>query len=606
MNPRNTSKKKGVEAPSWLTDGQEDSRPKLGTAELSRTPISYYFSHLNPWENIRKMGSNLRLDLLSGLTVAVIALPLALAFGVASGLGAITGLWGAICGGIFVGLFGGSATGVSGPTGPMTVQLAALIGNFRLADGGVDLTFAFGIVFLSGVLMVVLALCKIGRFIYYTPYSVISGFMCGIGAIIVVLQINPFLGLPTLSSVKEALIAIPASVISLNPTALLISLITFGTILAWPRIAPTTYLPGPLVGLITGTITANLLGLEIAYIGQIPTGLPQLYWPDLTRVAEMIGPAAALAGLSIFDSLLTCLIVDNMTGDRHNSDREIFGQGIANLGAGLIGGLAVATATMRSVANIKCGARTGLAAATHGAVLLALVLGLAPYASFIPMACLAGILIKVGIDIIDYRVLPILHRMPFTDKICFWAVFALTVWVDLLVAMGVGLAIAFFRFVQEVSDLYNHEVVSLQDIKESWPGENAIPSEFRDRVLILRPEGPLFFGAVDTLFRTVERLVSFEVLIIRMKRVPMIDLSGAYALEDLIDKAKRQGATVLLTGLKPKVRSVLDQLEILDKIGRQNCFDNFEAAIQQLKTRLLAERAGPAIQPKLAVPDHWM
>jgi sulfate permease, SulP family len=457
------------------------------------------------------------------------------------------------------------------------------------------------------VIMIALALCKVGRFIYYTPYSVISGFMCGIGTIIIVLQINPFLGLPTLSSVKQALIVLPGSLMSVEPKALLISGGTLATIFVWPRIAPATYIPGPLVGLVAGTIAANLLGLDIAYIGQIPTGLPELYWPDLSRVADMIAPAAALAGLSVFDSLLTCLIIDNMTGNRHNSDREILGQGIANIGAGLIGGLAVATATMRSVANIKCGARTGLSTVTHGAILLALVLGLAPYTSLIPMACLAGILLKVGIDIIDYRVLPLLHRMPTTDKICFLAVLGLTVLVDLLIAMGVGLAIAFFRFVQEVSDLYNHEVVSLTDIQEPWPGENLIPAEFKNRVLIIRLEGPLFFGAADTLYRTVEKLIHFDALIIRLKRVPMIDLSGAYALEDLILKAKRQDAVVLLTGLAPRVREVLGNLGILDQVGTENCFDRFEDAIRRLQIISARDRdASKVAGVKLAVPDHWM
>jgi SulP family sulfate permease len=581
---------------AFLFSGASSSR-RLRKAEqmsIERKAVLNYLSDLNPWHNVRLMGTNVRLDLLSGLTVAVIALPLALAFGVASGLGAITGVWGAICGGIFVGLFGGSATAVSGPTGPKTVQLAAVMEHYRLSDGGPDLTFAFGIVALSGIIMVVLAFMKVGRFIYYTPYSVISGFMCGIGAIIIILQINPFLGLTTLSSIKEALIAIPSSLMQVQPEALLISAGTFATILVWPRMAPITWLPGPLVGLVLGTLAANVLDLKIAYIGEIPTGMPQLYLPDLSRIAEMIAPAAALAGLAVFDSLLTCLVADNMTGDRHHSDREILGQGIANVAAGLAGGLTTATATMRTVANIKCGARSGLAAVTHGGVLLALVLGLAPLTSYIPMAALAGILVKIGVDIIDYRVLPVLHRMPLTDKICFWAVFGLTVWVDLLVAMGVGLAIAFFRFVHEMSDLYDHQVVSLQDVKEPWPGEDLIPEAMKQRVLILRPEGPLFFGAADTLYRTIERLVHFDVLIIRLRRVPIIDLSGAYALEDLIEKAHRQGAVVLLTSLNPRVRKVLEELGILDKVGLQNCFDRFEDAVGRVKD-LLSEVRTEAI-----------
>ncbi len=554
--------------------------------KIDRKTVLNYLSEFNPWHNIRVMGSNVRVDLLAGLTVAVIALPLALAFGVASGLGAITGVWGAICGGIFVGLFGGSNIAVSGPTGPLTVQLAAIMQNYRLPDGGPDLVFAFGIVVLSGIIMIAIALFRVGRFIYYTPYSVISGFMCGIGLIIIILQINPFFGLPGQSSIGAAFKSIPIMLTNFKIEALLVSAATFGTILIWPRIARITWLPGPLVGLIVGTAIANLLGFDIAYLGDIPTGLPQFYLPDLSRISLMIAPAVALAGLAIFDSLMTCLVADNMTGERHSSDREIFGQGVANVAAGMFGGLATATATMRTVANIRCGAKSPLAALTHGAVLLAIVLGLAPFASIIPMACLAGILVKIGIDILDYRVLPVLRRIPLTDKICFWTVLVVTVSIDLLVAMGIGLAIAFFRFVQEMSDLYKNDVVSLTDIKDTWPGEDLIPPALKERILILRPEGPLFFGTADTLFRTIERLVHFDVLIIRLRRVPMIDLSGAFALEDLVNKAKSRGTVVLLTSLNPNVRKTLDQLGILDKVGRQHCFEKFDDAVQDVKTIL--------------------
>lgn len=550
--------------------------------KIERKAVMRYLTEFSPWHNVRVMGKNIRVDLLAGLTVAVIALPLALAFGVASGLGAITGVWGAICGGIFVGLFGGSNVAVSGPTGPKTVQLAAVMQNYRLPDGGPDLVFAFGIVALSGIIMIAIALLRVGKFIYYTPYSVVSGFMCGIGVIIIAIQINPFLGLPTLSSITGALTAIPSSVMNLKPAALLVSSVTIASIFLWPKIAPIKWLPGPLVGLIVGTATANLLGLDIMYIGEIPTGVPEIYWPDFSRIALMIAPAAALAGLAIFDSLMTCLVADNMTGERHSSDREIFGQGVANVGAGLLGGLTTATATMRTVANVKCGARTPLAAFTHGAVLLAIVLGLAPYASIIPMACLAGILVKIGIDIMDYRVMPVLHRMPLTDKICFFTVFLVTVWIDLLVAMGIGLAIAFFRFVQEMSDLYKNEIVSLVDIKETWPGEDMIPASIKERILILRPEGPLFFGSADTLFRTIESLVHHDVLIIRLRRVPTIDLSGAFALDDLIEKAHSKKTVVLLTSVNPRVRKILDELGIIKRIGANNCFERFEDAVEEI------------------------
>lgn len=556
-------------------------------AKLTKDPKSQrvrdYFQTFNPWKNIRLMGTNVRGDLLAGVTVAVIALPLALAFGVASGLGPEAGMWAAICGGIFVGIFGGSKVGISGPTGPKVVQLAALVEITRLASGGTpDLSFIFTLVFLSGLVCVALAFCKVGRFIYYVPYSAVSGFMCGIGVIIILLEIPPMLGFATPTSVIDAIKQIPYDFMHENPQALTVSLATFFTILIWPKISPVKWLPGPLMGLIVGTATANFFQFDIEYIGNMPTGLPPIYLPDLSivthRFGDLIGPAFALAGLCVFDSLLTCLVADNMTDDRHDSDQEIFGQGIANLACGLFGGVTTATATIRTVASVKSGGQTGLASVTHGVILLALMLGLAPVASYIPMACLAGILLKVGIDIIDYRVLPVLHRMPLADAICFWSVLGLTISVDLLVAMGVGITIAFVRAIHEFGTLYEQKIVNLKELDRNWEGEESMDDSLKERVLKLRLEGPIFFGVSDAMYQVVNQLSDFDYLIIRMMRVPMVDMSGAYLLEDVIEKAQRQGATVLMTGATPEILRKLERLKVIDRLGRENCLETFEEA----------------------------
>ncbi len=546
--------------------------------------LKSYLSEFNPWHNIKLMHTNIPNDILSGFTVAVIAMPLALAFGVASGLGAEAGMWSAICGGILVGLFGGSNTGVSGPTGPKVVQLAAIIAATKLASGEPDIVFAMSMVFLSGLVCIALALLKIGRFIYYTPYSVVSGFMCGIGVIIILLEIPPMLGFATPHSVIDAIKQIPYDVMHEKPHALIISLATFFTILVWPRITKKQWLPAPLLALIVGTSIAHLFHFtDIEYIAQMPVGLPHLYLPDFSRFGELIGGAFALAGLCIFDSLLTCLVSDNMTNERHNSDREIFGQGIANLACGLVGGVTTATATMRTVANIKCGGKTGLASIVHGLVLLALMLGLAPYASYIPMACLAGILLKVGIDIIDYRVLPVLHRMPLTDSVCFWTVLVLTISVDLLVAMGVGITIAFVRIVQELGQAYEQDVVNLNQMSRALPADVSMPDDLKEKVLKLRLEGPLFFGVSDTVYRASSALVDYKYLIIRMARVPMVDMSGAYLLDDIVEKAHQQGAIVFFTGLRPNVERTLDRLRVFEKITDGNCLETFNDAIFRIQ-----------------------
>ena len=544
------------------------------------------------------MGTNVAQDTMAGITVAFIALPLALGFGVASGLGAITGMWGAIAGGIVGGLFGGSNVGVSGPTGPKTVQLAVVMHDHMLANGQPDLGFAFGCVFLSGIIMLALAIMRVGKFIYLTPYSVISGFMCGIGAIVMIIEFNPFVGLPTLSSVREALMAIPSSAMNADPQALLISCLTLGTIIIWPRITSVLWLPAPLIGLAVGTAVANIFGFAIDYIPEVPTGLPDIYLPPLWRFDEMLAPAAALAGLAIYDSLLTCVVIDQMTDDRHNSDQEIWGQGMANMAAGLVGGLTTATATMRSVANIQCGAKTITATIVHGLVLLALVLGLAPLASYIPMAALAGILFKVGYDILDFRVFPVLHRMPTPSKITFWTVLFLTVWEDLLVAVGVGLAIAFFLFVRDMSEMWKPEVKGLEESQK--PTKELVPEHLKKQIAVLEPEGPMFFGIADTLYRQVDKLVHFKILIVSMRYVPVIDLSGAFALEDMVELARKRGTKVIVKGMNPAVRRTLSELSVLKHIGAENVTEDFDSALKKAIDYIGEQFLGRSIDPKKA------
>lgn len=546
----------------------------------SRTSfIRKYLSEFNPWSRIRMMGTNVAQDVMAGITVAFIALPLALGFGVASGLGAITGMWGAIAGGIVGGLFGGSNNGVSGPTGPKTVQLAVVMHDHMLADGQPDLGFAFGCVFLSGVLMLALAVFRVGKFIYLTPYSVISGFMCGIGAIVMIIEFNPFVGLPTLSSVREALMAIPSSAMNANPQALLVSCLTLWTIVVWPKITKALWLPGPLIGLAVGTAVANVFALDIEYIPHVPTGLPTIYVPSVSQFYDMLGPAAALAGLAVYDSLLTCVVIDQMSESRHNSNQEIWGQGLANITAGLLGGLTTATATMRSVAAIKCGAKTVTAPVIHGLVLLSLVLGLAPLASYIPMASLAGILFKVGYDILDFRVFPVLHRMETASKITFWTVLFLTVWEDLLVAVGVGLAIAFFLFVRDMSELWKPELKGFAESQSDT--KKSLPDHLKQQIAIIEPEGPMFFGIADTMYRQIERLAHYKVLIISFRYVPIIDLSGAFALEDMVMMAGKRKTKILVKGMNPAVRRTLTELKVIESIGEENIVEDIDGALNK-------------------------
>lgn len=536
-----------------MDDGQ--LRAKSSSLIQSLKIFFKQWQELSPLPNLKLFALNPRADVLAGITVAIISIPMALAFGVASGLGAATGVWGTVCGGLFVGLFGGSAVGISGPTSPKVVQLAMVMKDHTLNNGAPDLTFAFSLVALSGIILIIFSLCRIGKFIYYTPYSVVSGFMCGIGLILILLQINPMLGVAGADSLMHAIASIPESLSNYNAGAILISLSVFVVIVIWERFRPLRWLPSPLVGLVVGIVLGQVLPYEVEYL-HMSTGMPELYIPDISMFSDMIGPALSLAGLCLFDSLLTCLVADTMTHRRHNSNRELFGQGVANIFCGLIGGVTTATATMRTVANIKSGARSGLASVTMGLTMLAFMLGLAGYADYVPMACLAGILLKIGLDILDYRVLPVFQSLPWPDKMIFITVLLLTIFADLLIAVGVGLLIAFVHFIREVSRLYGPRITSLDT-----SGDIEVMSNDED--LIISLDGPMFFGIADSIYRTMDRMMDIKSLKIKLDRVNYMDLTGAYLLEDLLKKAAGQRVEISIEGALPPVVSLIERLRIV-------------------------------------------
>lgn len=514
---------------------------------------------INPKQNFNGILSNWKDDTMAGLTVAFIALPLALAFGVGSGLGALSGLWGAIAGGLIGSLFGGSRIGVSGPTGPKMAQLAVIMLSFRMADGSPDIVYAFTIIFLSGVFLVLLSFLRVGKLIYFTPYSVIAGFMCGIGVLVIILEIDPLLGLPNAASVSEAIRTLPMALQNFKPHSLELSLGTLFLLFTYPilskKIAIFRKIPSTLVAIVIGSLVANYLALNVDYIGHIPMGIPELYVPSFSRysISQYVFPALSLAGLAVFDSLLTCLVNDNLSGDRHNSNRELFGQGLANMGAGLFGGLTTATATMRSVALYKSGGRTPFASFVHGIVLFSIAVFLGPIAGMIPLPVLAAILLKVGIDIIDYRVLPLVHKLPISDLIVFVTVLVVTVVEDLLIAMGIGMAIACFRFVQEISKVYKVEVKSNEFIT------------LHNNNLIFAPTGPLFFGAVQSLQEAFSEIQDNSNVQIDLSKIVMIDLSGAFALDDAIESLKTKSVNVDIIYPEEHVKKVLVDLNLFNK-----------------------------------------
>ena len=563
--------------------------------------ISFIHSTLiiiNPWYNIKIMHTNIRADILSGITVAIIALPLALAFGEISQLGPVAGIWGAIAGGIIGGLFGGCMVGVSGPTAPKAAQIATFMSLFIIGSTDKpDLVAAFSIIFLSGIVLVFISLLKISRFIHLTPYSVIAGFMCGIGVIVILTQINAFLGLEAEKNIHSVIQNFSKNLKNANPDALFVALPSLFILFSWSRLEQKVdflkNIPSPLVALIIGTSIASIMGLNIPYIGDKMGGAKEaeifsLYAPDLTRLSEFIIPALALAGLAILDSLLSCKVADNMTGEHHSSDKETFGQGMANIAAGLVGGVTTATATMRTVANIKFGGKTPLASIVHGLTLLAILLGLGFLVEAIPTACLAAILFKVGIDIMDYRILPIIKKLPNTDLIVFIIVLFVTVYEDLMVAVAIGVIFAVLKSLNQIKSIvkskFKHKIISLQDSKYS-------PKKMNDErlnklpVLILQPHGPLFFASIEKLIQTYSKMKEHELLIVDLDKVTMIDLSGVFSLEDLIIGARKNGIKVFVTNASSNVNNVLSNLGFIRKIGSENYNRSYNAITSFINER---------------------
>ena len=543
--------------------------------------IKNQIQEISPLKNIRSLKRNVRGDILSGITVAIIALPLALAFGEISKLGPIAGIWGAIAGGIFGGLFGGCLVGVSGPTAPKAAQIASFMGFFIVGTSNQpDLVAAFSIIFLSGLILVAISFLRVSRFIHFTPYPVVAGFMCGIGVIVIITQINAFVGLMVSKDIHEVLANLNYTIQNINYEALYVSIPSLSILFLWPLLGKKINLllkiPAPLIALIIGTCTAHLMELDIPYIGDkmgdsSGMNIFTLYIPDLSRTLDFISPAFALAVLAVLDSLLSCKVADNITGRRHSSDRETFGQGMANMAAGLMGGVTTATATMRTVANIKFGGETPLASIVHGMVLLAILSGLGFIVAAIPNACLAAILFKVGIDILDYRILPVLKKIPILDLIVFIVVLFVTVYEDLMIAIGIGIAISMIGHAKHFKSVFKskliHEIVPISET-EFYSSDQDLENLGGLKISVLIPKGPIFFGSVEGLLGSYANASKHQILIIDMNEVEIMDLTGIYALEDLIKSLIPKNIDVYISNLDNHLTTDFERVGVIDSIGR--------------------------------------
>jgi SulP family sulfate permease len=529
---------------------------------------------------------NLRGDLLGGLTAAVVALPLALAFGNAAlgPGGAIYGLYGAIVTGFVAALLGGTPAQVSGPTGPMSVTVAGVVSSLAAVGVSSDLSagemlpLVMASVAIGGIFEALLGVLRLGRFITLVPYSVVSGFMSGIGFIILILQIGPFIGVTTTGGVVGCLTTM-AELPLPNPAALSIGVMTLAVVFLTPaRIRQ--WVPSPLLALLIVTPLSLLLfnddrlqslGLEpLNRIGAIPEGGLRFVMPNFSQhLPELIKAGLVLALLGAIDSLLTSLVADNITQTNHDSNRELIGQGIANTLSGLLSGLPGAGATMRTVINIKSGGATPLSGMTHSLVLLLVLLGAGAFAAEIPTALLAGILIKVGLDIIDWGFLLRAHRLSVKTAALMYAVMLMTVFWDLIWGVLVGMFVANLLTVDAITQ------TQLQGMDEDNPHkgdklqiENLSEQERRlmeccgGQLMLFRLRGPLSFGAAKGISARMGLVSNYQVLILDITDVPRMGVTAALAIERMVQEAQMLGRVAFVAGANQRLKKRLGRFGV--------------------------------------------
>ena len=515
-------------------------------------------------------------DLTGGVTAAVVALPLALAFGNAAlgPGGAIYGLYGAIITGFLAALFGGTPAQVSGPTGPMSVTVAgvvsslAAVGTSRDLSQGDMLAMVMAAVVLGGLLQILMGVLRLGRYITLVPYSVVSGFMSGIGVIILCLQIGPLFGISSQGGVVSSLQMVSTN-FTPNPAAIAVGIATLVVVFAAPR-RVTKVIPSPLLGLLLITPLALWLFPEdLPRIGSIPEGGLSFNAPNWSNHLPLLLKAGlVLAVLGAIDSLLTSLVADNISQSRHRSDRELIGQGIANSISGLFSGLPGAGATMRTVINIRSGGRTPLSGMTHSVVLLILLLGAGPLAEGIPTALLAGILIKVGLDIIDWGFLLRAHRLSFKTALVMWGVLLMTVFWDLIGAVLVGMFVANLLTIESLT---HHQLGNMNTGTGhlSTQEQNSM-KRCGDDLILFRMQGPLSFGAAKGISERMMLVRQYKVLLLDITDVPHLGVTASLAIERMVKEAERQQRRVLVTGASGKVKQRLAQFGIKHLIDERH------------------------------------
>ncbi|MBD2394506.1 SulP family inorganic anion transporter [Cyanobacterium aponinum FACHB-4101] len=534
---------------------------------------------------------NLRGDIFGGLTAAVVALPMALAFGIASGAGASAGMWGAILIGFFASLFGGTPSLISEPTGPMTVIVTAVIADLMARNPETGLAMAFTVIMMAGCFQILFGVLKLGKYITMLPYNVISGFMTGIGVILIFIQIAPFLGQETpKGGVFGVIQNFPELLGNINPPELILGIITLVILFLYPR-KWKNVVPPQLTALLIGTIIATLFFSNydirtISTIGEITPGLPSWQMPtwNMDNLRLMFVNAIVLATVGSIDCLLTCLVCDSLTRTEHKSDKELIGQGIANLITGLCGGVAGSGATTASVVSIQAGGRSAVAGIVRALVLLIIVLWAAPLTSGIPLAVLAGIVLKVGINIIDWNFLRRVHKISWKAAGIVYSVVLLTVFVDLMVAVAVGVFIANILTIDRLSELQSNAVKAITDADDQIVlsnEEKQILDLANGRLLLFHLSGPMIFGVAKAISREHSAIDNYDVILVDLSEVPVLGVTSSLAIENAIQEAIDLKREVIVVGATGKVKRRLEKLGIAGLIPGHHWMGDRLTALQE-------------------------
>ena len=554
---------------------------------------------------------NIKGDVFGGVTAAVVALPMALAFGVASGAGASAGLWGAVLVGFFAALFGGTPTLISEPTGPMTVVMTAIIAELTATAETTEqgMAMAFTVVMLAGLFQVLFGFLRLGKYITMMPYTVISGFMTGIGVILIILQTAPFLGQ---ASPKGGVIGtiqnLPNLIANINPVETGLALMTLGILFFMPAKFK-KFVPPQLVALIIGTAVSLLFfsNVDIRRIGEIPTGWPSLQVPTFggSQLRLMIVDALVLGMLGCIDALLTSVVADSLTRTEHNSDKELIGQGLGNIASGLFGGIAGAGATMGTVVNIQSGGKTALSGISRSLILLVVVLWAAPLTANIPLAVLAGIAFKVGINIMDWQFLKRVHNISWKAAAIVYGVIALTVFVDLIAAVGIGVFIANVLTIEKLSELRSKSVKTITDADDEIvldPQERQILNVAKGRILLFHLSGPMIFGVAKAISRQHNAIGQYDVLILDLSEVPLLGVTSSLAIENAVQEAVDNGRQVFIVGATGKVKRRLERLGLSRIIPPHHWLGDRLVALQQALGIIREMEANPYDNDSLAEP----